>query len=141
MKNSLEFAVEDFFIRLFRATGLLKGKEIVHFEEERKAKANAIIVQGKIGEVNEAGPGGFDVEMTIEYRAPINTTKQTNNLVVSAMRDVIYNSQLAVTARRQMAIKAGLESLVIKNESSSDIRNSDSLRHHVLTIPLQAALA
>lgn len=140
MRSSLEYACEEFFIRIFQADSRLSGKTIVHFDDERKAKSDAIIVQGKEGNHNLAGPGGFDVEMMVEYRSPIGTTKAISDLISAAIRESVYASPLAIKARAGMARKAGLSELVIKDESTSERQNSEDLRRRIITFPLQAKL-
>lgn len=139
MKNSLEFAVEDFFLRMLRSTSLLKGKELVHFEEERTAKSNAIIVQAKAGNRNLAGPGGYDLEVMVEFRAPAKTTKRQNDLTAGAIWETAENQSQAVL--QKIKTSAGLEFIVIKDESSSDRQNSQELRKRTMTFPVQAKLA
>lgn len=141
MKNSLEFACEDFFLRLFRSDSRLKGKTLVHFDEEQKAKSNAIVVEAKQGNHNLAGFGGYDVEITVEYRAPSKTTKRENDLIASALHTLIYGQIVDVRARALMAKNAGFSDLLIKDESTSDRQNTDNLRKRILVFPLQAKLA
>lgn len=141
MKNSLEYACEDFFLRLFRSDPRLKGKALVHFDEEQKAKSNAIVVAAKQGNHNLAGFGGYDVEMTVEYRAPGKTTKAQNDLIASALHTIVYGQIVDVRARAQMARNAGFSDLLIKDESTSDRQNTADLRKRILVFPLQAKMA
>lgn len=141
MRNSLENAVEEFFVKLFKADSRLSGKSIVHSDREGKAGSNAIVVTAKQGNHNLAGFGGFDVEVGIEYRSPGGTKKASNDLVAAAMQDIVYNSTLSPIARKAMATAAGLADLLIKDESTSDRQNSQDLRKRMLTFPLQARLA
>lgn len=140
MKNSLEQACETFFIKLFRADPRLKGKEIVHFEEERKAKNFAIIVEAKQGNHNLAAKGGYDVEVTVELRTPIGAKKANTEIVSAALHEIVYENA-DPRALNLMAVEAGLSDLLIKDESTSDRQNSTDLRKRMLSFPLQAKLA
>lgn len=141
MSNSLEFAVEGFFIALFKADSRLSGKPIVHFDEEEKAPTRGIVVQAKQGGHNLAGPGGYDVEVMIEYRASGKTSKAENDLTAAGIHSVVYDSPLNFTDRRQMALNVGLSDLLIKDESTGDRQNTQDLRKRVITFPCQAKLA
>lgn len=141
MSNSLEFAVETFFIALFKADSRLSGKTIVHFDEEEKAPTKGVIVQAKQGGHNLAGPGGYDLEVMIEYRSSGKTSKTENDLTAAAMHEIVYDSTLSPTVRRQMAVDAGLADLLIKDESTGDRQNTQDLRKRVITLPCQARLA
>lgn len=141
MSNSLEFACEDFFIRLFKADSRSAAKNIVHFDEESKAPTKAIVIQAKQGNHNLAGPGGYDVEVIVEYRAPVGTSKAENDLTSSALHEIIYDSTIPLATRSAMATAAGLSQLVIKDEVTGDRSNTQDLRKRTITIPLQAKLA
>lgn len=141
MSNSLESACEKFFVALFKADSRSAGRDVVQFDEESKAKPKAIVIQAKQGGHNLAGPGGYDVEMTIEYRAPIKTSKAENDLTAAMLHEIIYDSTLSLASRSAMAVTAGLSELVIKDESSGDRQNSPDLRKRTITVPLQAKLA
>lgn len=142
-KSSLEIACEKFFIKLFKADSRLTGKEFFHFDEEQKAKSNAIIVQAKQGNHALAGFGGYELELMVEYRTPGKMTKSQNDLIVSALYSIVYGTVTSTEARArgQMASNVGLSNLLIKDESTSDRQNSQDLRKRTLTFPLQAKLA
>lgn len=141
MPNSLEKACEDFFVLLLRANSRLSGKTVVHFEEESEAPTKGIVVQAKQGAHVLVATGGYEVEVTIEYRAPGKTSKAENDQATAAIHEIVYDSTLSPTVRRQMAIDAGLSDLLIKDESTGDRQNTSDLRKRVITIPLQAKLA
>lgn len=140
MKNSLESAAETFFISLLRSDSRLKGKSIVHFDEEQKAKSNVIVIEAKQGNHNLAGFGGYDVEVTVEYRAPIGTTSKQNDLVAAALQSIVYGNTVDIFTRRDMARNAGFSDLLIKDESTSERSNTSDLRKRTFTFPLQAKL-
>lgn len=139
MRNSLEIAVEKFFIAVLRSDPRLTGKQFFHFDQESKAKSNAIIVQAKIGGRNLAAIGGYDLEAMIEYRSPALTKKEQNDLVVAAINEVIQGTPQATL--QLMKTEAGLSDIVIKDESSSDRQNTADLRKRMITFPVQAKLA
>lgn len=141
MSNSLEKAVETFFVSLLKADSRLSGKPILHFEEEEKAPTKAIIVRAQQGQHNLAAFGGYDLEVSIEHRAPGKTSKAENDQVAAGINQAIYDSTISPTIRRQMAIDAGLSDLVIKDESSGDRANTPDLRKRSVTLPVQAKLA
>lgn len=141
MPNSLEFSCETFFIKLFQADSRSAGKACVHFDEEEKAPTKAIVIQAKQGNHNLAGPGGYDLEMSIEYRGPIGTSKAENDLTSGMLHDIVYDSTIDPVVLRQMAIDAGLSQLLIKDESAGDRSNTSDLRKRTITLPIQAKLA
>lgn len=138
MANSLEKSCEAFFIALFKADPRSAGKSVVNFDEEAKAPTKAIVVQAKQGNHNLAGPGGYDLEITVEYRAPLKTSKAENDLAAKMLHEIIYESTEDLQA---IKTAAGLEFIVIKDESSGDRTNSADLRKRTLTLPIQAKLA
>jgi hypothetical protein len=141
MSNSLEFSCEDFFIRLFKADARSAGKELVHFDEETVGKSNAIVFQAKQTAKNLAGFGGYDVEMTIEYRSPIGTSQAERDKGAALIHEIVYESTLNPAVRAAMATAAGLSDLVIKDESGGDRQNTSDLRKRTVTLPLQAKSA
>lgn len=141
MSNSLESSCEKFFVALFKADSRSAGKSVIQFDEEDKAPTKAIVIQAKQGGHNLAGPGGYDVEITIEYRGPIKTSKAENDLTAAMLHEIIYDSTLSLLSRAAMATAAGLSELVIKDESTGDRQNTSDLRKRSITVPLQAKLA
>lgn len=141
MSNSLEKSCEDFFIALLKADPRLSGKAIVHFEEESKAPTKGIVVQAKQGAHTLAATGGYELELSIEYRSSGKTSKAENDQTAAAIHEIIYDSTINPATRRQIAVDAGLADLLIKDESTGDRQNTSDLRKRVVTIPLQAKLA
>lgn len=138
MENSWEFSVEDFFIRVLKGDSRSAGKNPCHFDEDDTAKSKALVVHAKQGAHSLAGPGGFEGEVEIEYRAPLKTSKTENDLVAKMLREAIYESTADLQA---IKTAAGLEFIVIRDESSGDRTNSADLRKRTLTLPIQAKLA
>lgn len=141
MKNSHEYSVESFFLALFKADDRTRGKTIVHFDEDREAKSDCIVVEAKQGNHELAGFGGYAFEVQIEYRSDSSSKKRRNDLTASALHDVIYNNALSAGERANMARDAGMTDLLIKDESSSDRQNAENLRKRMLTLPVQAAFS
>lgn len=141
MPNSLEFSVEGFFVALFKADSRSAGKDVCHFDEESSAKTKAIVVQAKQGAHSLAGPGGYELEVMIEYRGPFGTSKAENNLTAAMLHDIVYDSTVSLPDRAAMATAAGLSELLIKDESSGTRSNSADLRKRTLMLPVQAKLA
>lgn len=139
--NSLEFSVEDFFVRLFNADTRSAGKKVCHFDESDDAETKSIVVKAKQGVRNLAAFGGFDVEVEIEYRAPIGTDRAENDQVAQMLWSVIYASTIDPAVRAAMATSAGLSDLLIKDESSGERQNTNDLRKRTITLPVQAKLA
>lgn len=138
MKTSLEKALEACFIGLYRLNPKLKGKPIFHFANDQIAKTTAIVITAKQGNVNEAGPGGYDAEVSVEYRAPARVKDATNDLVVAGLRDAIYDFSGSTSARERVATNAGLSVLVVKNDTTSDRQNRDNLRIWTIVFQVQA---
>lgn len=141
MANSLEKACEDFFKALFAADSRSAGKDLENFDEDSIAKTNAIVFQAKQGEKNRAGFGGYMVEMVIDYKSPIGTSKAERDQGSALIHQVVYDSTLTLVARAAMATAAGLSDLIIKDEATGDRQNTSDLRKKTVTLPLIAKLA
>lgn len=141
MANSLEFSVEDFFIRLFGADSRSAGKALKHFDEETTAATNIIVFQCRQGEKNLAGDGGYLAEVIIEYRTPIGTSRAEGDQGAALIHDVVYDSALSLVTRAGFATAAGLAGLIIKDEASGDRENTADLRKRTVTLPIIAKLA
>lgn len=141
MKNSLEKATESFFIKLLKADPRLNRNQFFHFDEEKKAKSSAIVVQARQGNHNLAGPGGFDLEVSAEYRSPGKTTQATNDLISAALHEAVYQSSVSASAMQTMRKNSGLSHIVIKDEVTGDRQNSNDLRKRTVSFPVQAGLA
>lgn len=142
MPNSLEFAVESFFIALLKLDSRLSGKSIVHFDEEEKAPTKAIVIRAQQGNHNLAGPGGYDMEAMIEFRAPGKTSKAENDATAAAINQVVYERTVVNQAGLEtLRAAAGLAFIVIKDEASGDRQNSNDLRKRTIQLPIQAKLA
>ena len=143
MANSLEFSLEAFFIALLKADNRTAGKDVVHFDEADKAKPLALIVRAQQGAKNLAGPGGYELEVMIEYRSPLKTSKAENDAVAALLQSAIYDSSVTVAAKTAMVVAAGLSpaAFLIKDESTGDRQNTNDLRKRVVTLPCIAKLA
>lgn len=142
MATSLEKACEDFFIALLKLDSRLSGKPILHFEEEDKAPTKAIVIRVVQGNHNLAGPGGYDLEASIEYRAGGKTSKVENDAVAAAINQVVYERSVVNQAGLEtLRAAAGLAFIVIKDESSGDRQNTNDLRKRSITLSIQARLA
>lgn len=141
MANSLESAVETFFITLFSADARTAGKQICHFDESTEAQVKAIVIRAQQGEHQLAGFGGYSLEVHVEYRASLKTAKAENDLTAQALLSIIYNSTISTVDRAAMATAAGLSDLLIKDEASGDRQNTSDLRKRSITLPIQAKLA
>jgi hypothetical protein len=93
MKSNLEHAVESFFLELYRAHPALKGKKLRHFDEDRPAETDCIVVEATQGNHRQDGPKGYDVEVTATYRSPAKVTPQQSNLVAGAMSDAVFQAR------------------------------------------------
>lgn len=142
MPNSLEFSVETFFVSLFKADPRSAGKSVVHFDEDDPAKSNAIVIRAQQGNRQLAAFGGFDLDVTIEYRAPIKkASKAEKDVTAKMLNSVVYESTIPTGDRAAMATAAGLSDLLIKDEATGDRQNSQDLRKRMITFPCQAKLA
>lgn len=141
MANSLEFSVETFFISLFAADPRSAGKLLAHFGAEADASSNSLVFEAKQGQKNLAAFGGYDVEMTIEYRSPIGTSDAERDQGAALIHDIVYDSTLTLGVRAAMAAAAGLADLLIKDEAGGERENTNDLRKRTVTLPLQARLA
>lgn len=142
MSNSLEFSVEAFFVALFKADSRSAGEVVVHFDEDDTAKSNAIVIRAQQGNRQLAAFGGFDVEVIVEYRAPIKKAgKAEKDVTAKMLNSVVYESTIPVVDRAAMATAAGLSDLLIKDEATGDRQNTQDLRKRSITLPCQARLA
>lgn len=142
MPNSLEFSVEDFFVKLFKADSRSAGKEVCHQDEDTTGKSNAIVIKAQQGNHNLAAFGGFDLEVEITYRAPIKkASKAEKDLTAKMLNSIVYESTISVVDRAAMATAAGLSDLLIKDEVSGNRENTENLRKRSITLPVQAKLA
>jgi hypothetical protein len=136
--NSLERAVETYFIELFRTDSRLKGKTIVHADHDGKAATNAIIVSAVQGEAELLGVAGHNLEVTCEYRGAIRESAALNDLAAAAMSESIMNAQNRTTVS-QKKLSGGLW---IKTEDmKSDRPDTRNLRKRVIKIPVIAKLS
>lgn len=141
MKDSLEVAVENYFIELLRASAALKGKTIRNGDSQQDAKANCIIIEATKGEdllEGPRGPGGelrSNVEAMITYRT--NAGPRENDVT----RDGILN---AIKAAGSTPTKAqrdfGRLDIFLEN-MTSERTNSGKIRVHTLKIPLEVGMA
>lgn len=140
MKKSLEYSCEEFFIALFRADPRLSGMEIVHFDEERIAKHPALIMQAKQQAHELAGPGGYNLDISVEYRSKIGTPKEQNDIVAAALQDLVFGNSVPNSTLETIRENAGLRFILVKDESTSDRSNEDNLRKWTYVFPVQADL-
>lgn len=141
MANSLEYSVEAFFVALFKADARSAGRDVCHFDETTEAQTKAIVIKVVQGNRSLAGFGGYELEATIEYRAPLKTAKAENDLTAAALLSIVYDSTISTVTRAAMATTAGLSDLLIKDESTGARDNSADLRKRSITLPIQAKLA
>lgn len=142
MPNSLENSVEDFFVLLFKADPRSAAKNICHHEEEGSAEELAIVIRAVQGAHSLAGPGGYELEVTVEYRAPIGTSEAENDLTSAALHQIVYERTVVnQAALDQFRILAGLDFLLVKDESAGDRQDTQDLRKRSITLPVQAKLA
>lgn len=142
MANSLEFSVESYFIALFAADSRSAGKKLSHFDEEDTAGTNAIVFQAKEGAQHLAADAGCsELEVLIEYRSPIGTSRSEGDQGAALIHQVVYASTLSGATRAAMATTAGLGKLLIKDEATGDRSNSSDLRKRTVTLPIVAKLA
>lgn len=136
-KNSWERSIETYFIELFRTDPRLKGRNIVHSDNDAKARANAIVITAVQGEAELEGVAGFRGEVTCEYRGSVRSTAAQNDLVALAMQETV----LASPSRPTQAQQAFQTPLVLLNEEMSSERpDTKASRRRVLRIPVIAKL-
>lgn len=142
MSNSLEFSVEEFFLKLFKADPRSVGKEVCHLDEDTKGKSNAIVIKAQQGAHNLAAFGGFEVEVEITYRAPIKkASKAEKDLTAKMLNSIVYESTIPSATRAAMATAAGLSDMIIKDEASGNRENTQDLKKRTIILPCVAKLA
>ena len=134
-KNSLESACEQYFIDLLRTDDRLKGKTIVHCDRDGDAEADAIIVEAVQGHHRLDGPRGYDVEVTVTYRAPAKVTVEQNNLVVAAISGTVFGARPLQTSSETQ-----FDYLLLLDDSSGHRGNTQNLRKRDIKFNLIARL-
>jgi hypothetical protein len=142
--DDLEYACESYFIELYRTHPALKGKNLRHFDEDRPAETNCIVVQAVSGNRirgNESGgasednvppvlrtDGGvpidaYEVELTVNYRSPATASLTHNRLSVAAISDSVKNA-----TRGQTTTEKQFDYFLIKNAADGNRDNTKNLR-------------
>lgn len=157
MKSDLEYACESYFIELYRTHTSLKGKHLRHFDEDRPAETNCIVVQavqGNLLTANEPGKASddnvppvlrtaagapidaYEVEVTVSYRSPAKASLTHNRLTVAAISDAVKTA-----AKGQTTAEKDFGYLVIRNTTSGSRDNSKNLRKVDRTFNLIAVIS
>lgn len=142
MKNSLEIAVESYFLELLRTSPQLKGKHFRHSDESREAETNCIIAEAVQGEDLIGGPKGptgqlrSSVEVKIDYRSPSSATPKQNDIVIHAIMDRIKTAGASVTS----AQKAFGRLDIFTEKITGDRSHTKNLRKRTITVPVEAGL-
>src|SRR6476620_724856 len=129
MRNSWETSVENYGIELLRTDPRLKGRNIVHSDNDARANSNAIVVTAVQGEAELDGAAGFKGELTFEYRGSVRSTAAQNDMVAAAITETILASPTRAT-KAQLACQTPL---VLLNEDMASERpdTKDSRRRVV----------
>jgi hypothetical protein len=144
VKSDLEYACESYFIELYRTSSALKGKAIRHFDEDRPAESNCVIVQAIQGNFLTSDSTGdnpgdnvppvlrtatgaaidaYEVEVTVEYRSTSKTSLRHNSLSIAALGDAIKNA-----TKGQTTVENDFGYLLIRSTASGNRDNTKNLR-------------
>jgi hypothetical protein len=157
VKSDLEYACESYFIELYRTHPNLKGKHLLHFDEDRPAESNCVVVQaiqGNLLTANEPGQvsddnvppvlraangapiDAYEVEVTVEYRSGAKNSLDHSRLTKAAIGDAVKNATAGqATAEKDFGY------LVIRNTTSGNRDNTKNLRTVQRKFNLIAVLA
>lgn len=137
MKNSWETSVENYGIELLRTDPRLKGRNIVHSDNDARANSNAIVVTAVQGEAVLDGFAGYKGDLTFEYRGSIRSKAEQNDLAAAAITETI----LAAPSRPTTAQLGFWTPIILVNEEMSTERpDTKDFRRRVVKIPIIAKL-
>jgi hypothetical protein len=140
-KNSLEFAVETYFVELFRTDKKLKGKKIVHSDYDGPAESDAVVVEAIQGDpplidVTGRDVAGHNLNVRCEYKGNSKADFAQNDMIASAMsQSVMAANDRKTTAQDQFAIL-----LLLNEQMSSERPDTRNTRIWVLKLPIIAKL-
>lgn len=135
-KTSLEYALEDYFIELFRTDPRLKGKQIVHSDRDGKAELNGIVVEATTGDLEADGVAGNRAEVVATWRGGSHSTAARNDLIALAMIEAVQAANTRVTTAQQ---KFGYF-LILNEEANTERPDTKNSRKRILKIPVIAKL-
>lgn len=125
--NDLEWMVEEYAAQLFKANKLIKGKSIVHYEEDKQAKSDRIVCKAAIGERNLVGGiGGFSVDLKVTHYSSGPDRRLTRKAIVEAMFE-------SPSTRPAVPIAGNFERLDLGDDVSSERSQSDNAREYSAT--------
>lgn len=131
MKNDdLEYMVEQYGIETYRAAKILKGKPIVHHEEDSDADPERIVCKATLGERNLIGGlGGFAVNLKVTYYSN-RSDKAFNNIVRKGLVEAMFESTSTRTAVPCAALFSRLD---LGDEVTTDRSLNDNSREYSVT--------
>lgn len=137
MKNSLEFAVEDYFIQLFASDARLVGKPVKHFDEDEKALTDCIVIEATQGEEQLEGPRGNAVDVTCTFRS--SGGKIASDVIIDGMRERITSATSGLTEAEELFANPGILQ-IYPERITGDRSLGKTLRKRSITIPVVAKL-
>ena len=114
MKTALEKLCEDYFIELLATNDSLKAIPTRRWDEDDQASVG-LVVQAVQGAHRLDGPKGFDVVVTLSYRATA-ASADDNAVASGAIRDTINRAK---TGDTESEAKFGYLNLIDEQMSSS----------------------
>lgn len=130
VKNSLEWASEEFFLQLFRTHPSLKGKNLRHFDEDRQAESNCIVVEAVVGAWQPQQPRpiqGYAVEVNVRYRSPGGEqAARRNDLVIAAIDESVAGIRSGqTTVEKDFAVLHFLDDITSSRENTKSLRKRE----------------
>lgn len=141
MKNSLEYAAEEYFIDLYRQHPVFKGRAIVHFDEDRAAQTNCVVVEATQGTHHTAEgtardsrvypvlldwqgnhTDGWEIAVEVKYRSGAKSTVAQRNLIKDALTNAITQA-----VPRQTQAEEDFAYLFIGDTMAGDREDTHSL--------------
>ena len=85
---TLEYATEEIALQLLRLRPMLASLPIVHYDRQGKAEKNRVVLRAVKGPRRTDGPGGYDLELSVEYITVKRQTPAQNEVVMAEIESV-----------------------------------------------------
>lgn len=128
MSARLEFACEQLCIELMQRNKTLAGMIFRHWDEDKDAATECIVVKALVGEKQYAGVKGYPVDVEATYRSSTSDASR-NEAITEAMVDSVYRASKAVRVPAYSLFRF----LSIEDGGSSNKENGRNLRKRTRT--------
>lgn len=141
MSSKLEWSCEEYFKQLFalnsNITGVISVDKMRHFDEDKQADEDGLIIQAIQGERMLGGAvGAFEVELHVILRS-FNNSSDENEQVIDAVVDSVYDPT-QVERPELASVRARFNYLRILDAMTSERVNTKQTRKRERVFPLMA---